>query len=202
MPLQAEAGSPAYPLAIVAGCSGASKGGSSRCSLRCAWLRSRFAPLTRPALPAILNAGRLRGMVLSVSPRNSRFFTTIILPISSRHIILCAPRSRLTHAPAPVLPPLIAVLRLTSPFQPLETSLWRGLPAPVSPKTTHTTTRRPQQFMEGEVWTSTRDHAGSRAGAEGRRQGQRERSSRNCAGSRQRHSVAPTAIQTGPQAGG
>ncbi len=81
-----------------------------------AQLRSRFAPLTRPALPAILNAGRLRGMVLSVSPRNSRFFTTIILPISSRHIILCAPRSRLTHAPAPVLPPLIAVLRLTSPF--------------------------------------------------------------------------------------
>ena len=133
----------AHPLAIVAGCSGASKGGSSPCSLRCAWLRSRFAPLTRPALPAVLNAGRLRGMVLSVSPRNSRFFTTIILPISSRHIILCAPRSRLTHAPAPVLPPLIGVLRLTSPLQPLETSHWRGLPTPVSPKTTHTTTRRP-----------------------------------------------------------
>jgi len=59
--------------AIFAGCSGASKGGSSPCSLRCAWLRSRFAPLTQPALPAIRDAGRLQGMVLSVSPRNGWF---------------------------------------------------------------------------------------------------------------------------------
>src|SRR4051794_24349259 len=55
------------------------KGGSSPCSLRCAWLRSRFAPLTRPALPAKLTTGRLQGMVLSVSPRNGRSITTGVL---------------------------------------------------------------------------------------------------------------------------
>jgi len=59
-----------HPLAIAAGWSGASKGGSSPCSLRCAWLRSSFAPLPRPALPAMGTAGRLRGMIFSVSPRN------------------------------------------------------------------------------------------------------------------------------------
>ena len=66
-------------VSILAGCSGASKGRSSPCSLRCAWLRSRFAPLTRPLLPAELTAGRLQGMVLSVSPGNGRLITTVVL---------------------------------------------------------------------------------------------------------------------------
>ena len=49
----------------------------------CAWLRSRRAskrasPLTHPALPANLTAGRLQGMGLSVSPRNGRLVTTIV----------------------------------------------------------------------------------------------------------------------------
>ncbi len=56
------------PRAIVARCSVESKGGSSPCSLRCAWLRSRFAPLTRPAL--------LRNPERRSAPRNSLFSLT------------------------------------------------------------------------------------------------------------------------------
>src|SRR3954454_17605103 len=70
---------PGSVVSILAGRSGASKGRSSPCSLRCAWLRSRFAPLTRPLLPAELTAGRLQGMVLSVSPGNGGLITTVVL---------------------------------------------------------------------------------------------------------------------------
>ena len=55
-------------LSIVAGCSSASKGRSSPCSLRCAWLRSRSAPLTRSARPAVLDARS--------APRNGPFSLT------------------------------------------------------------------------------------------------------------------------------
>jgi hypothetical protein len=55
-------------LTIVAGCSSASKGRSSPCSLRCAWLRSRSAPLTRSARPAVLDARS--------APRNGPFSLT------------------------------------------------------------------------------------------------------------------------------
>src|SRR3954453_2609990 len=70
---------PGSVVSILAGRSGASKGRSSPCSLRCAWLRSRFAPLTRPLLPAELTAGRLQGMVLSVSLGNGGLITTGVL---------------------------------------------------------------------------------------------------------------------------
>src|SRR3954453_13405772 len=70
---------PGSVVSILAGRSGASKGRSSPCSLRCAWLRSRFAPLTRPLLPAELTAGRLQGMVLSVSPGDGGLITTVVL---------------------------------------------------------------------------------------------------------------------------
>ena len=109
----------------------------------------RVAPVPLRAFDAPCAPG---GPERRSAPRNGPFSLTKELSIfhdhhsanfeSTHH--LCAPRSRLTHAPAPVLPPLIGVLRFTSPLQPLETSRWRGLPTPVSPKTTHTTTRRPQ----------------------------------------------------------
>jgi len=68
----------------------------------CAWLRSRrarrcAAPLTRPALPAMLTAGRLQGMVLSVSPRNGRLGATNV-PSRLSQASFCADGSLLVAA--------------------------------------------------------------------------------------------------------